>query len=98
MLPGEKADRGGKSKMIILDPGKEAISYKKIIGGRTYEIASVLSFAFIDKNVEKIDLELEFFGSSGEKPDWVSFGTILVAHFVFRIPTSKHIRGEFGTN
>lgn len=70
--------------MSVLDPGKEVTSFKKIVGGRTYEIASTMYFAFIDTKVEKIDLDLEFFGSSAEQPSWVSTLRFSIYYLLFR--------------
>ncbi|KAI6191117.1 Tripeptidyl-peptidase 2 [Aphelenchoides bicaudatus] len=72
LLPGQKYTKEGNSKMITLNPGKEEIGYKKFVGGRTYELASTLNFAYTDSDVEKIDLEIEFFGAFAEEPKWNS--------------------------
>lgn len=47
------------------------INYNKVEGGRTVEISAILSFANVDQDIQKVDMEVEFFGSTAKCPVWV---------------------------
>lgn len=57
--------------MEALEPGKEVINFFKVKQERALEFSINLSYANVEP-AEKVDVEIEYFGSNCEKPCWNS--------------------------